>query len=77
MSNVLEQIFICQEFVGLSIFFIENNTKKTLNEALLFVLDCKFKVVGSCWISSTEWSDSFRSFFCIWEGARIMKKYIT
>ena len=22
-----------------------------------------FKVVDSCWISSTEWSDTFRSFF--------------
>ena len=22
-----------------------------------------FKVVDSCWISSTEWSDAFRSFF--------------
>ena len=34
------------------------------------------KVVDSCWISSTKWSDTFRSFFGIWKGARILKKYI-
>ena len=31
------------------------------------------KVVDSCWIFSTKWSDTFRS-FCIRKGARIMKK---
>ena len=30
---------------------------------LLKVKVGNFKVVGSCWISSTEWSDTFRSFF--------------
>ena len=32
------------------------------------------KVVDLCWISSTEWSDTLRIFFCIWKEARIKKK---
>ena len=35
--------------------------------------DIIFKVVDSCWISSTEWSDTFRSFFLMWKEARIRK----
>ena len=34
------------------------------------------KVVDSCRIFSTKWSDTFTSFFCMWKGARILKKYV-
>ena len=34
----------------------------------------EIKFVDSCWIFLTKWSDTFRSFFCIWKGARILKK---
>ena len=35
-----------------------------------------FKVVDSCWISSTEWSDTFRSFFVYGKKQESRKKYI-
>ena len=35
-----------------------------------------FKVVDSCWISSTEWSDTFRSFFVYGKTQESGKKYI-
>ena len=34
------------------------------------------KVVDSCWISSTEWSDTFRSFFVYEKKQESRKKYI-
>ena len=34
------------------------------------------KVVDSCWISSTEWSDTFRSFFVYGKKQESRKKYI-
>ena len=36
----------------------------------------KFKVVDSCWISSTEWSDTFRSFLYMGRSKNHEKKYI-
>ena len=35
-----------------------------------------FKVVDSCWISSTEWSDTFRSFFVFGKKQESRKKDI-
>ena len=35
-----------------------------------------FKVVDSCWISSTEWSDTFRSFLYMERSKNQEKKYI-
>ena len=35
------------------------------------------KVVDSCWISSTEWSDTFRSFFVYGKKQESRKKHIT
>ena len=35
-----------------------------------------FKVVDSSWISSTEWSDTFRSFFVYGKKQESRKKYI-
>ena len=32
------------------------------------------KVVDSCWISSTEWSDTFRSFFVYGKEQESLKK---
>ena len=37
---------------------------------------CLFKVVDSCWISSTEWSDTFRSFLYMERSKNQEKKYI-
>ena len=37
---------------------------------------CDFKVVDSCWISSTEWSDTFRSFLYIEKSKNQEKIYI-
>ena len=34
----------------------------------------KFKVVDSCWISSTEWSDTFRSSFVYGKEQESRKK---
>ena len=34
-----------------------------------------FKVVDSCWISSTEWSDTFRSSFVYGKKQESRKKY--
>ena len=34
------------------------------------------KVVDSCWIFSTEWSDTFRSFFVCGKKEESRKKYI-
>ena len=36
--------------------------------------DVCFKVVDSCWISSTEWSDTFRSFFVYGKKQESRKK---
>ena len=35
------------------------------------------KVVDSCWISSTEWSNTFRSFFVYGKKQESRKKYIS
>ena len=39
-----------------------------------FVKSLVFKVVDSCWISSTEWSDTFRSFFVYGKKEESRKK---
>ena len=35
------------------------------------------KVVDSCWIFSTKWSDTFVRFLYNWKGARIWNKNIS
>ena len=38
------------------------------------IKESKFKVVDSCWNSSTEWSDTFRSFFVYGKKQESRKK---
>ena len=52
------------------LFLIFHSKPKNLNELIRIKFGLKLltrvesiKVVDSCWISSTEWSDTFRSFF--------------
>ena len=50
--------------LGLSVGEVENSEAITLrvHGDAQWIISIVLKVVDSCWISSTEWSDTFRSF---------------
>ena len=52
----------------------ENITKRKTKTTVQLYSQTNFKVFDSCRTCSTKCSDTFRSFFCMWKGARISKK---
>ena len=55
---------------------IVNDTQTFMFSGDICCVYLSFKVVDSCWISSTEWSDAFRSFFVYGKKQESRKKYI-
>ena len=51
-------MFGCVFFLSATVKGLRTREQQGIHSFTVFI-----KVVDSCWISSTEWSDTFRSFF--------------
>ena len=63
------KLTIKEDFHRMTVFFLFSYQKITLFEKKYDI-----KVVYSCWISSAEWSDVFRSFFVYGKKQESIKK---